>query len=376
MPWYKETIMSQKREFVRLAEISESLSDVCLRFGISRKTGYKWLTRFRLSGLAGLEERSRRPASSPRRTGEAVERKILEAREEHPAWGGRKLKRWLEDRGAEDLPVPSTITEILRRHGRIDPEESRKREPLKRFEYPHPNDLWQMDFKGGFPVELQSCHPLTILDDHSRFSISLKACGDHQRTTVKRHLREAFELYGLPQAMLVDNGSPWASGTRGEWTRLSVWLLHLGVDVIRSRSRHPQTLGKDERFNKTLSVECIAGHRYSSFSQVQGRFDQWREVYNYERPHESLGLKTPASRYRVSPRPFPSSLPPIEYEVGDSVRKVAQYGRISFGGKYWKIGRAFERYPVGIRPTEEDGRFQVYFCRRMIKEIDLKACKG
>jgi transposase InsO family protein len=373
MPWYKETIMSQKQEFVRWAAISGSFHGACRRYGISRKTGYKWLARFRDLGPAGLEEQSRRPHHSPRKTNEDAERKILTAREEHPAWGGRKLKRWLEDRGATGLPAPSTITEILRRHGRIDPEESRKREPLRRFEAPEPNDLWQMDFKGPFRVELQPCHPLTILDDHSRFSVSLKACEDHKRATVKRHLREAFDAYGLPQAMLVDNGGPWAPATMGEWTKLSVWLLRMGVDVIRSRVRHPQTLGKDERFNKTLLIECILGHDFSTFNQVQSYFDRWRDVYNYERPHESLGLKPPASRYKVSPRAYPTSLPPIEYEAGDKVRKVSDIGKIGFEGRTWRIGKAFCGYPVGIRPTEEEGLFHVYFCHRKIKEIDLRS---
>lgn len=373
MPWYKETIMSQKLEFIRLVEISDSMSDVCQCFGISRKTGYKWLERYRTLGLEGLKERSRRPCHSPTKTQDAVEQQILKAREAHPVWGPRKLKRWLEDQGATGLPVPSTITEILRRHGRIDPEESRKRGPLQRFEYAQPNDLWQMDFKGPFRVEASPCHPLTILDDHSRFSISLKACPDHKRATVKRHLREAFDIYGLPGAILVDNGGPWAPATMGEWTKLSVWLLRLGVDVLRSRVRHPQTLGKDERFNKTLQLECLAGHRFSTFSQVQSHFDRWRDIYNFERPHESLGLKPPASRFKISPRPYPSALPPIEYESHDKVRKVSNVGKIAFGGRSWRIGKAFCGYPVGIRPGENDGRFQVFFCQRKIREIDLRS---
>jgi transposase InsO family protein len=373
MPWYKETIMSQKRKFVRLAEISESLSGLCRQFAISRKTGYKWLTRFRDSGSAGLEEQSKRPHRSPRRTKEETEQRILAAREEHPAWGGRKLKRWLEDRGATGLPAPSTITEILRRHGLIDPEESRQREPMRRFEAAQPNDLWQMDFKGPFRIDRRPCHPLTILDDHSRFSVSLKACENHKKETVKRHLREAFDSYGLPQAMLVDNGSPWSPATRGEWTKLSVWLLRLGVDVIRSRVRHPQTLGKDERFNQTLLIECISGHDFSTWGQVQSHFDRWREVYNYERPHESLGMQPPVSRYKVSSRAMPVKLPSIEYNTGDKVRKVSDIGMIGFGGRAWRIGKAFCGYPVGIRPTEQEGLFQVYFCQRRIKKIDLRS---
>jgi len=373
MPWEEVTRMSQKREFVRLVEISNSISDVCRRFGISRKTGYKWMDRYRTSGMDGLEDQSRRPHHSPRKTQDEIERQLLNAREAHPAWGGRKIKRWLEDRGVEGLPVSSTITEILRRHGRVEPEERHPREPMRRFEYAQPNDLWQMDFKGPFRVENKTCHPLTVLDDHSRFSVILKACEDHKRATVKHHLRESFDEYGLPRAILVDNGGPWSPATMGEWTKLSVWLLRLNVNVIRSRVRHPQTLGKDERFNKTVLLECLAGHRFSTFGQVQNHFDAWREVYNFERPHESLKMKPPASRYQVSPRPYPSALPAIEYESQDEVRKVSEIGRILFSGKYWRVGKAFGGYPVGIRPSEEEGLFHVYFCQRKIKEIDLRS---
>lgn len=376
MPWYKETIMSQKREFVRWAAISASFAEACRRYGISRKTGYKWLQRFRNAGTEGLEERSRCPLHSPCRTSEDIEKMILTAREEHPAWGGRKLKRWLEDRNEVMLPVPSTITEILRRNGRLDPEESQKREPLRRFEAAQPNDMWQMDFKGPFQVEQLPCHPLTILDDHSRFSVSLKACEDHKRATVKHHLKEAFEAYGLPLTMLVDNGGPWSPATRGEWTKLSVWLLRLGVNVVRSRVQHPQTLGKDERFNRTLLVECISGHNFSTFGQVQSHFDRWREIYNYERPHEALGLNPPVTRYRISPRPYPARLPTIDFDAGDKVRKVSEIGAISFAGRMWKIGKAFCGYHVGVRPATEEGLFHVYFCHRKIREIDFRCLRG
>lgn len=372
MPWYKETVMSQRREFIGLIESSVKVSDACRRFGISRRTGYKWLGRFEAEGEEALEDRSRRPLWSPNKTPAEVEQMILGARKAHPAWGGRKLKRWLQNRGVEGLPSPSTITEILRRHGRIDPAESRKREPYHRFEAPQPNDLWQMDFKGPFEVETQACHPLTVLDDHSRFAIALRACEGQTRPLVKRHLETAFEAYGLPKAMLVDNGPPWSATTMGEWTKLSVWLLRLGVDVFHSRIRHPQTLGKDERFHKTLLQECLTGRPFSTFDQVQAHFDLWRDVYNFERPHESLGMNPPASRYTASSRPYPSKLPPVEYAPQDQVRKVSDTGRIVLDGRRWRVGKAFCGYPVGVRPGPEDGQFKVIFCSRVIKEIDLR----
>lgn len=373
MPWYEETVMSQRREFIGLAGVSMKVSVACRGFGISRKTGYKWLDRYDAGGEEGLKDRSRRPLVSPNKTPEEIEQLVLEARLAHPAWGGRKLKRWLEDRGIERLPAPSTITEILRRQGRIDPEESRKREPLRRFESPEPNDMWQMDFKGWFDIGTQACHPLTVLDDHSRFSVVLRACEGMGRSLVKRHLETAFQAYGLPKAMLVDNGAPWSSGTMGEWTKLSVWLLRLGVAVIHSRVRHPQTLGKDERFHRTLSQEGLTGRQYVTFSEAQFCFDSWRDVYNFERPHESLGMKPPASRYAISSRPFPAKLPPIEYERDAQVRKVNENGIIAFKGQFLRVGKAFCGFPVALRPGQRDGEMQIVFCSHAVKKIDLRS---
>jgi transposase InsO family protein len=367
--------MSQRNEFINLAKIAGKMSEVCRRFGISRKTGYKWLNRYREAGAEGLCDRSRRPHHCPGKTTEEIEQLILRVRQTHPAWGGRKLKRWLESEGISGLPVASTITEILRRHGQIDPEESRKREPYRRFEYPQPNALWQMDFKGPLLVDVTPCYPLTVLDDHSRFSLALKACPDKRKRTVEGHLREAFEIYGLPWRILVDNGSPWSPNTMGQWTTLSVWLLRLGVTVIHSRVRHPETLGKDERFHRTLEAECLAGHQFSTFDQVQRCFDSWRDIYNFERPHESLGMEPPTSRYRVSSRPYPSALAPIEYEPQDKIRQVSPSGKVSFRGRLWRVGKAFKDHPVGIRPGEQDGHFDIYFCHQKIKEIDLHSLR-
>jgi transposase InsO family protein len=373
MPWYEETVMSQRREFIGLAGVSMKVSVACRGFGISRKTGYKWLDRFEAGGEEGLKDRSRRPLVSPNKTSEEIEQLIVKARLAHPAWGGRKLKRWLEGKGEAGLPAPSTITEILRRHDRIDPEESRKREPLRRFESPEPNGMWQMDFKGKFEIGTQACHPLTVLDDHSRFSLALRACEGMGRSLVKGHLEAAFQAYGLPKVMLVDHGAPWSSGTMGEWTKLSVWMLRLGIDVIHSRVRHPQTLGKDERFHRTLSQECLKGYCYRTFPEAQSRFDSWRDVYNFERPHEALGMNPPASRYAISSRPFPAKLPPIEYGQDAQVRKVNENGIISFNGKFLRVGKAFCGYPVALRPGQRDGEMQIVFCSHVVKKIDLRS---
>ena len=203
------------------------------------------------------------------------------------------------DRGVA-TPAVSTVHEILRRHGRIDPlGPSADPAPL-RFEKAAPNLLWQMDFKGWITLSgRERCHPLTIIDDHSRFVPCLQACADQQTQTVQTHLETTFRRYGLPEAIFVDNGSPWGDASGERWTRLGVWLLKLGVKLIYSRPYHPQSRGKNERFHRTLKAEVFALRRFSDFAQVQRAFDTWREVYNFERPHEALGQATPASRLDV-----------------------------------------------------------------------------
>ena len=209
MPWQEVSTMSLRQEFVMLASgDGANHALLCRRFGISRKTGYKWLERFRAEGAPALAEQSRRPRHSPMRTSPAVEQALLNLRDAHPAWGARKLRRRLQNVGWQDLPCPSTVQAILVRHGRIDPAESSKHQPWVRFEHARPNELWQMDFKGHFAVGSVRCHPLTVLDDHSRFNLCLQACANEQGSTVQAHLHQTFDRYGLPQRIAVDNGSP------------------------------------------------------------------------------------------------------------------------------------------------------------------------
>ncbi len=365
--------MSLRQEFVQLAQHREiPLSELCRRFGISRKTGYQWLQRYQAEGLAGLRDRSRRPHTSPRRSPSAVEAAVVAARQAHPTWGGRKLQSWLAARGEPTPRSPNTVTAILRRHGLIDPEEAQKHRPLRRFEASEPNELWQMDFKGWFPVgQRGSCHPLTILDDHSRFLLGLQACPDETQQTVQAHLIEVFRRYGLPRRILVDNGSPWGDDADTPYTALTAWLLRLGIAVSHSRPYHPQTLGKDERLHRTLHEELLRHCAFGSLEECQQAFDAWRDRYNWERPHEALGMQPPASRYRPSPRAYPEELPPIVYEPSDLVRRVDSTGRISFQNRSFRVGKAFRHQPVALRPAEEDGKYVVFFCQYPIRHIDL-----
>jgi transposase InsO family protein len=372
MPWREASIMSQRLELVTLAMgKGANMRRLCRRFGISPKTGYKWLHRFQEGGVQALKDRSRRPHSSPNRTPPSIEQAILQVRDGHSAWGARKIRARLKAQGVVRLPSASTITAILRRNGRIDPEESDKHKPWQRFEAEDSNDLWQMDFKGHFRVSAVRCHPLTVLDDHSRYLLGVYACANERWKTVQGHLTTAFRRYGLPECMLMDNGSPWGSDEIYQHTPLTVWLMQLGIKVLHSRPYHPQTLGKCERLHRTLKAEAIGKRAFRSLDHCQQHFDLWRYVYNFQRPHEALSMAVPAGRYRVSAREFPEILPPIEYSPGDELRKVQSDGRVYFRGRDFSVGKAFRGRQVALRPTTSDGVFNVFFCHHPVAQVDL-----
>jgi transposase InsO family protein len=345
---------------------------LCRRYGIQPRIGYKWLARYAAQGEAGLADRLRRPHASPDRTPAAVEAKVVALRHKHPCWGGRKLRRRLLELGETDMPSASTITAILHRHALIDPEESAWRTALARFEREAPNELWQMDYKGHFPMAAGRCHPLTVLDDHSRFALAIAACADERSATVQTILTGVFRRYGLPDRMLMDNGAPWGDGAGQSWTVFGAWLLRLGIGVSHGRPYHPQTQGKDERFHRTLKAEVIGRRAWRDLTDCARGFEAWRHVYNAERPHDALGLATPASRYSPSYRAFPESLAPIDYGPGAIVRKVQAKGEIWFTNHRWPVGKAFVGQPVALRPTVQDGKYDVIFCHHKIAELDLR----
>lgn len=372
MPWCEVSVMDQRREFVRLA-LQEGVNrrELCRRFGISPQVGYKWLGRF-AAGDAELADRSRRPHASPGRSEVATEALVLAVRDAHPVWGARKIARCLA-REEHDVPAISTVHAILRRHGRVVPPAGTPGEPYRRFEKEAPNLLWQMDFKGHMPLgDGTSCHPLTMVDDHSRFALCLAACGDEQGSTVRTHLETAFRRYGLPEAMFVDNGGPWGFTTAEPWTRLGVWLLKLGVGVIHSRPYHPQSRGKNERFHRTLKAEVFAFERFRDLAAAQRALDRWRAIYNLDRPHEALGQEVPASRYRPSERGMPDRLPEVDYDEHEIVRTVSTTkAYVSFKGRLWKVPQAFRGERLAIRPLTTDGRYGVFFAAHQIATIDL-----
>ena len=374
MPWKEQTAMSQRKAFIeRATQPDRNMSQICWEFGISRKTGYKWLKRYLGKGEAGLKDQSRRPKHSPRRTPRVIEELVLRMRAQHPAWGGRKLHARLKALGYEHVPSPSTITAILQRHGCIHQEASLKRRRIVRFEKDKPNQMWQMDFKAPLAINGTECIPLTIIDDCSRYLLCLQICVQQNRETVQGHLTSVFRRFGLPETILTDNGPPWGPASEQPYyTRLSVWLMRLGIRVIRARPYHPQTLGKDERLHRSLQEEVLNLRSFSSLQECQNEFDHWQHVYNTQRPHEALDLKTPHTRFRPSSQPFPQVLPPILYSKNHLVRLVDLSGRISFRNVNYKVGKAFAGLPVGLisSPINEDA-LEVYFCRQLIRTIEL-----
>lgn len=331
----------------------------------------------RKDGDSALADRSRRPHSSPARCDAALEALVVTVRDAHPAWGARKILRCLEREG-HAAPAASTIHAILARHGRIDRPTGSPGRSYQRFERNAPNLLWQMDFKGRMPLASgEQCHPLTIVDDHSRYVPCLKACANEQSDTVRDHLETTFRRYGLPDAVFVDNGSPWGGSGGERWTRLGVWLLKLGVGVLHSRPYHPQSRGKNERFHRTLKAEVFALQRFRTLADVQRAFDRWCEVYNFERPHEALDQEVPASRYRASARPWPERLPRVEYDAREIVRTVSSTkAYVSFRGRLWKVPQAFRGEHVAIRPRTVDGQYGVFFASHQIAQIDLTKPKS
>jgi transposase InsO family protein len=371
MPWQDVSKMDAREEFVRLAlQEGANRRELCRRFGIHPDTGYKWLARW-AAGERDLLDRSRRPHMSPRRSDAGLEARIVAVRMAHPAWGARKIAAVLARNGIAP-PAASTVHAILVRHELVVLAAGGARAQL-RFEKEAPNLLWQMDFKGWVRLaDGQRCHPLTLVDDHSRYCPGLEACADEQGATVRLRLERIFRCHGLPDALFVDNGGPWGDSQGAGWTKLRVWLAKLGVGLIHARPHHPQSRGKNERFHRTLKAEVFALRRFHSLAETQAAFDAWRSLYNFERPHEAIGMAPPASRYRQSPRTMPEHLPEVAYDPGEIVRRVpASKDYIAFKGRLWKVPGAFHGETLAIRPLDQDGTYGVYFAANRVATIDL-----
>lgn len=374
MPFEVSTLMEQRLTFVLLAlQEGANIRALCRQSGVSSKTAYLWMARYRAAGADGLVDRSHRPHASPAQTAPEVEAQVLAVRTTHPTWGGRKIHAWLRDRGGlATPPVPSTITAILRRHDRLMGPRVDHPRAYGRFERALPNELWQMDFMGHRAMRRGRVHPLSVLDDHSRFALALVACAHERAGLVQTHLITCFQHYGLPEAILADNGAAWGSSHVGAITWLEAWFMRLGIRILHGRPRHPQTQGKVERWHATIAADVFQFGQFPDLRATQDALDAFRATYNTDRPHEALGMRVPAERYQPSSRPYPQVLPEISYSADHTVHHVNSAGRITIDGHPVFISEALRGLPVGVRPTGVDGVLVVRFCNQAIKRIDRR----
>ncbi len=369
MPWVETCVVDQRVQFV--ADYyggSPNISALCRKYGISRKTGHKWLNRFAEAGsVESLCDRSRRPRRSPRRTPPEIEAQVIALRRRYP-WGGRKLQVLLQRRGIE-LPR-ITIDRIVKRAGLVRGEDTHRR-ATKRFERQKPNQTWQVDFKGQYPLaDGRECFPLTMLDDCSRYCLSLDPHTDQRTESVWSSFVSAFRSCGVPEQILFDRGVPWYATTSDHGlTRLGVQLIRQGIELIFGSPYHPQTRGKVERCHRSLANWLDHRGRPTSLSEFRRALKVFREDYNKIRPHEALEMQTPASRWVPSGRPFRPQPPDWEYPAGSIVRRVSAWGAIAIKGRTYFVCEAL----VGesVRCQELDSTLLVTYRHMIVREIDL-----
>ena len=318
MPWEQSSPMDQKTQFVsEYLRDTISFTELCDRYGISRKSGYKWIDRYQAEGPAGLADRSRRPHSSPDETPEPLRLAIIEARRRHPSWGGKKLLKHLKSKDPQaDWPSRSTVCDILLREGLVRQQTRRRKSghPGKPISVATvPNDIWCVDFKGHFKTrDGHYCYPLTVTDRYSRYLLGCRALLSTETEGAKATFLQLFKKYGLPQAIRSDNGTPFASTALARLSELSVWWIKLGIRPELIDPGKPQQNGQHERMHRVLKAET-ARPPAASLTQQQRWFDRFRHEYNHLRPHEGIDLQTPASLYAPSSRPMPAAPPPLVY---------------------------------------------------------------
>ena len=364
MPWEKKTVMEQREAFVAAVEAKEgTVSEMCRAYGISRKTGYKWLNRAAMGQR--LCDQSRCPHRQPSKTDCVTEQLILAVRTANPAWGGRMIRSVLEAAGCEGLPSAKTCSNILKRNGMISREESLKHRPCQRFERESCNDLWQADFKGDFLLgDGSRCFPLDIIDDHSRYCIRTEP--KSAATGVKSSFIQAFLEFGLPNAILTDNGAQF-SGFRGGYTMFERFLMDLDILPIHGRIMHPQTQGKIERFHRTMKAELLRTTP-ENIAHAKKLFKEWQWRYNELRPHSALGMKTPGSVYQASNRPY-AEPKPFLYDDGARLIKINNWGYLRFGPIEVYLSETMKDTYLELRPDDGD-TFLVIYRNYKIARVD------
>ena len=375
MPWEERNVTKTmlRREFVeRVLAHEKSKTALCLEYGISRPTGDKWIKRYLED--PSCEELSREPHHRANRTSTEMEALVVKTRKEHYDSCALVVRTILLKQGIPNVPCVRTINNIFRRYGLITPEASQAATPYKRFEKDAPNDMWQTDFIGNFALKNQRrCHPLMVMDDHSRFNLCCHAqYGETFGETIPV-MRKLFLEYGMPRTILCDNGNPWGTVQSTGYSKYEVWMMERGILVVHGRIKHPQTQGKQERMNQTFRKACIRGHLYRSLRETQKSFDEFREFYNNERPHTALDLQTPASIYTPSTREYPRKIAAWDYGEGVELRRIKSTGYLTYGGQGYFLSEAFGDKIVAVRETKQEGRsiLTLYFRQFTIGKISV-----
>jgi transposase InsO family protein len=369
MAWGNVDVSQRRMKFVvRAASGKESIRGLCREFEISPQTGYKWLRRYREAGsLEAVREHSRRPARSPRRTPADVEQRVVEHRLKRPDWGARKLRVLLQ---AEGVSLPRlTVHRILLRHGLVADSERHRPAP-RRFEREAPNQLWQMDYK-GLPQHIsQSVMPLSILDDHSRYLVALEALPNTGAEPLLACLTEVLDRSGVPDAMLLDHGTPWWNA-QARWglTRVALWLMKQNIQLIHSGVRHPQTQGKVESSHRAFQRQ-LRLRGWPAAEAWPEWLRQFSTEWNHLRPHEALGLRTPAHCWRPSPRAFAPHPTPFDYGSAAVLCRVREHGQINFGGRSFTAPQSLAGEWIALEHVEAD-RFVVRYRTTLIRQLDL-----
>lgn len=376
MPWLETDPMHQRQQFIAdHRRALYSMSALCERYGISRKTGYKWLGRFEAEGRAGLSDRSHAPRHCPHRIEPAMASLLSDTRRAHPSWGPAKILDYLRPRhrGIQRWPAISTVGDLLTREGLVQ-KRRRRRPPVHHpgavpIHTSAPNDLWTADFKGHFRTsDGLYCYPLTIADQHTRFLIACRGLLTTVGTDVRPIFERAFRELGLPAAIRTDNGVPFATTAIHGLSQLNVWWLRLGIQHQRIRPASPQENGAHERMHKTLKAEAIRPPKRDLRVQQQA-FDTFCDEYNYERPHSSLGGDPPADHYTSSPRPFPERLPQLEYPGHYIVKRITNAGTFRLKNKLLFLATPLKGLPIGLDETD-DGIWSIYFGTVLLGRVD------
>lgn len=380
MPWQEMRVMDQRVRFASAVSSGlYTMTALCAAYGISRKTGYKWAERYRREGVDGLKNRSRAPHSCPHRTEERCSEALVAERTRHPRWGPRKLLEILKPQHPDwDWPAASTAGDLLKRHGLVEPRRRRRRPPRASkpaVESAGPNDLWTADYKGEFRMgNRRLCYPLTVADQHSRYLLACDGKTSVRRDGTRATFQRLFVEYGLPRRILTDGGLPFA-GPRSprRLSKLSVWWILLGIEPVVTQPGHPEQNGCHERMHRTLKDETARPPAASMRAQ-QRAFNAFRAEYNEIRPHESLGMRPPATLYTSSARPFPKKTPQIEYPGHWEIRRVSRSGEFAWRGKMLYVTATLAGLDIGLHETD-DAIWSLAFGTLLIGRYDERTKK-